>query len=82
LDFFGEAPGFNTSLAFNFANPRITDELVRIAPGHRTSTARFNFAKSSADIFTPTWMSRFPDFIQHAGRVFNSFNLADCRTFP
>jgi hypothetical protein len=40
LGFFGAAPGFNTSLAFNFANPRITNEFVRIAPGHRTSAAR------------------------------------------
>jgi hypothetical protein len=69
LDFFGAAPGFNTSLAFNFANPRITDEFVRIAPGHRTSAACFNSVKSFADIFTPTWMSRFPDFIQYAERV-------------
>jgi hypothetical protein len=45
LVFFGAAPGFNTSLAFNFANPRITDELVRIAPAQK-STARFNSAKS------------------------------------
>jgi hypothetical protein len=38
--FFG-VPGFNTSLAFNFANPKITDELARIAPGRNKSAAAF-----------------------------------------
>jgi hypothetical protein len=32
LDFFGAAPGFNTSLAFNFANPGITDEFGILIP--------------------------------------------------
>jgi hypothetical protein len=41
LDFFGAAPGFNTSLAFNFANPKITDEFARIAPGCNKSAATF-----------------------------------------
>jgi hypothetical protein len=38
--FFG-VPGFNTSLAFNFANPKLTDELARIAPGRNKSAAAF-----------------------------------------
>jgi hypothetical protein len=32
---------FNTSLAFNFANPKITDEFARIAPGRHKSAAAF-----------------------------------------
>jgi hypothetical protein len=31
---------FNTSLAFNFANPKITDEFAR-APGRHKSAAAF-----------------------------------------
>jgi hypothetical protein len=30
-----------TSLAFNFANPKITDEFARIAPGRNKSAAAF-----------------------------------------
>jgi hypothetical protein len=32
---------FNASLAFNFANPKITDEFARVAPGRHKSAAAF-----------------------------------------